>query len=577
MELQSFDLLWLPQPIDICIHHEEPLHLHEAELGLIVGPNTFTDIVQLGHCAACGQWYGLLPVLEDLRHEIGMQTGDIEGFAVDDEEMTAGVVVDQPPLAWSTFAEQMDEMEAAQDQPTPTVEEVQALDQSSVTWELGQASAGWIGEEDEEAELAYVALVHDPNLIRSIDLEVGTPLDAEDLAALIRRAAGAPQPPGEPGRPRTIRIADEEMAEALAPHLDPLDIAVEVAETPLASESLDELSASMGGVAGPPVFQDAPEDQLRAFLDTAERFYEAEPWTRTEGDRFLGVQIDDEPWFFVNVMGQLGDTPGLTLFDDWPTVCRFIHNDRPPSSELDELASLLFGEDRPDAPDPFEAAGALEGITLHDRDLLHPGDADYLDRLSIAPPVNGQYPAPQRFEFEDGPVAPRVSLDTYRRVMEALLIALERRHATPVTSIKTTLDIDDVSVSLRYPSEGTERSYNGPPGYRLVLQGHDHDIDSSSRLPAGAQLVIEAPATALFKDIAKAAKKSQDAFYEFSLYDGNVCLWDDNDSRRNPSPRVADLVNLDEMDVELGGASFQFHIDHPLDTAPDDIRIQRQP
>jgi hypothetical protein len=190
--------------------------------------------------------------------------------------------------------------------------------------------------------------------------------------------------------------------------------------------------------------------------------------------------------------------------------------------------------------------------------------------------VNGHYPVPRRYEFESGPTQPHVSFDAYRRTLEALLLALERRTATPVTSIKTTLDIDGQDVSLRYPSDGTERPYEGPPGYRLVLRGHDRDLHDPSRLPSDEELVVEAPGTALFKDVAKAVTKTEERFYEFSLYDGNVCLWDDHGSRRNPSPRVGDLTALEDMDVEIGGATFQFRVDRPLDPAPDDIRVERQ-
>mgnify|MGYP006280565535 CR=1 FL=1 len=127
-----------------------------------------------------------------------------------------------------------------------------------------------------------------------------------------------------------------------------------------------------------------------------------------------------------------------------------------------------------------------------------------------------------------GPTQSHFSFDTYRRPIQALRIALERRTAAPVSSIKTTLDIDGKSGSLRSPSDGTERPYNGPPGYRLVLSGDHSDIHNPSRLPAGDTLVIEAPATALFMNLAKTVTQDDHQFYEFSLYVLNVCLWDNH-------------------------------------------------
>ncbi len=580
MEHQSFDLLWLPEPIETCLHDGASLRLHEAELTLFGENWAPAYVVRLARCSDCGQWYGLLPMLEEILADTDLTAEAVAGFQVEEERMSTGVYLDGRTVPWSTFGEQMASLQAAQDQPTPTVEEVAALEQSPITWEVGQAPAAWIGDEEDAPELSYVALVHGPNLVRSIDIHMGQAFDAEKLAALVRRAAGAPQPPGQPTRPRAVRINDEAPAAALQSALTPMDIQVEVDETPLADEALDDLTMSLSGNAfGPPVFRAVDDDRLHAFVDAASRFYDAEPWTRTEGDCFLGVQVDDAPWFFVNVMGQMEEDPGLSVFDDWLTVCRFLHNQQA-SSFLDTLFGLI-GEGPPPELDvssfdgPFEAAGAMEGLTLHAVDELHPADAERLLQADIDPIVGDFYPVPRRYDADRGPVAPHVTLDTYRRVMEAILIALDRRRATPVTSIKTTLDIDGTEVALRYPSEGTERPYDGPPGYRLLVHGDAEEMHEPSRLPEGTTLVIEAPATALVKDIAKVAKSANERFYEFSLYEGEIGLWDDRDSRRNPSPRVADLLDLDDLNVEIGGAAFSLTVDGPLDDAPDDIQMER--
>ena len=137
-----------------------------------------------------------------------------------------------------------------------------------------------------------------------------------------------------------------------------------------------------------------------------------------------------------------------------------------------------------------------------------------------------------------------------------------------MSSIKTTLDIGGTPVSLRYPSDGTERPYEGPPGYRLFLRGHDEDIHSPSRVPEGERIEIEAPVTALFKDVAKALGQFHDQVYEASLYDWKSCLWDDQASRRNPSPRIADLAELEEpaeLEIEIGGGAFDLAVGPALD------------
>lgn len=189
---------------------------------------------------------------------------------------------------------------------------------------------------------------------------------------------------------------------------------------------------------------------------------------------------------------------------------------------------------------------------------------------------------PLRFDVDEGLVAPQFSLETYRLVIEALLLALKRRRATPVTSIKTTLDIDGRRVSLRYPSDGTERPYDGPPGYRLVLRGRKEEAHDPSRIPEGERIEIEVPATALFKDVAKALGQFHERIYQATLRErgllaGSVCLWNDNASRRDPSPRVADLAALrypEELEVEIGRGAFALVVDRALDAAPDEIQLQ---
>lgn len=566
MEFQTFDLLWLPEPIERCLHDDTLLDVQEAALDL-EGPTTFQYAVALAHCSECHQWYGLLPVLHELLADADWEASDVDTFVVEGEVVTVGIHMGPSSLSWSEFGEHMSEVQEAQDRPTPSVEEVRSLDQSPTTWEVGQGPATWIGGEAGGVDLGFAAVVHDPSAVRSYDLHEGQPFDPEQLAALIRRAAGSPQPPAQPGRPRTVRVRDETLAAALDAPLSALGIEVEVDETPLVDEALTEMTQLLSGEHAPPLFEETDEATIRSFVDAAVRFYEAKPWTRTEGDRFLGVQIDEGPWFFANVMGQMGQSPGLSLFDDWLTVCRFVHNERPLFGPTTDVEGIPGG--------PIEAAGALEALSLNDRDLLHPADAYRLDRLGIDPPVEGQYPVPHRFDAEEGAVQPHFDLDTYRLTMEALLTALEQRHATPVTSIETTLEVDGRSVSLHYPAEGTERPHDGPPGYRIVIRGHNNDSHSPSRIPKGSQLAIEAPATALFKDVARALGQFDDQIHEVTLNDWDVCLWDDRGSRRNPSPRVADLPEVADPDVELGGPVFALQVEGALESAPDDIHVER--
>ncbi len=602
MELKRFDLLWRSSPAETCLHDGADLEIREAVLD-VGGPRTERYVVDLARCPQCGQWQGPLPLVYEIMEDFGWDASDIGGFAVEGEPATAGLELGGAALPWAALGEQMQGVQEASGGPVPTGEEIRSLGQTSATWEVAQAPATWIkqeiGEEAGEAVLGYVAVVHGLALARWTDMKAGAPFEAEELGALVRRAAEAPHPPAKPTRPRQVRVREEALASALKSELSGLDIDVEAGQVPLADEALGEITSMLLGHSAPPVFAEESEEEIRAFTETATRLYEREPWARTEGDRFLGVKVwEDGDWFFANVMGQIEESPGLSLFSDWLSVCRFVHNQRSPFLALAEefgLAEELgpLGEMAGFAPaDPLEAAGGLEALSLSERDLLHPLDAERLGALSIDPPVQrgpvgGQYPVPVRFESGAGPVAPRFSLETYRLVAEALLLALERRSATPVTSIKTTLDIGGTEVSLRYPSDGTERPWAGPPGYRLLLEGHDEDLHSPSRIPKGERLVIEAPARALYKDVAKALGDFHDQIYEATLIheatlreQGRAAsparLWDDTASRRNPSPRVGDLAELSRpggLEVEIGGGAFELRVEEALEEAPEEIQI----
>ncbi len=604
MELKRFDLLWRSSPAETCLHDGAELEVREASLD-VGGPRAERYVVDLARCPQCGQWQGPLPLVYEIMEDFGWDASDIGGFAVEGEPATAGLELGGAALPWAAFGEQMQggQMQGVQEAsggPVPTGEEIRSLGQTSATWEVAQAPATWIkqeiGEEAGEAVLGYVAVVHGLALARWTDMKAGAPFEAEELGALVRRAAEAPHPPAKPTRPRQVRVREEALASALKSELSGLDIDVEAGQVPLADEALGEITSMLLGHSAPPVFAEESEEEIRAFTETATRLYEREPWARTEGDRFLGVKVrEDGDWFFANVMGQIEESPGLSLFGDWLSVCRFVHNQRSPFLALAEefgLAEELgpLGEMAGFAPaDPLEAAGGLEALSLSERDLLHPLDAERLGALSIDPPVQrgpvgGQYPVPVRFESGAGPVAPRFSLETYRLVAEALLLALERRSATPVTSIKTTLEIGGTEVSLRYPSDGTERPWAGPPGYRLLLEGHGEDLHSPSRIPKGERLVIEAPARALYKDVAKALGDFHDQIYEATLIheatlreQGRAAsparLWDDTASRRNPSPRVGDLAELSRpggLEVEIGGGAFELRVEEALEVAPEE-------
>ncbi len=132
----------------------------------------------------------------------------------------------------------------------------------------------------EEAALGYVAVVHGPALARWTDMKAGAPFEAEELGALVRRAAEAPHPPAKPARPRQVRVREEALANALKSELSGLDIDAEAGQVPLAEEALREITSMLLGHSALPVFAEESEEEIRAFTETATRHGDGHPVLR---------------------------------------------------------------------------------------------------------------------------------------------------------------------------------------------------------------------------------------------------------------------------------------------------------
>lgn len=570
METPNFTLTWVSQPIEECLSGAGPIEGRVAEFR-IDGPERVVYELWMGHCAASNRWYGLLPDLEEMLAEEGWHFDRVDGFAINGTAVRTGVLVGarHQVVPWSTFREQSTNIPAREDTPPPSIDAVRTLEQRPTTWELAWAPVGWVRERKEESpSLIYAAVVHDASgYLRTVSLYPGTPPAAEPLAELVRRAAGTPDEPAVPLRPATLRLADADMAAALKDALAALDIALETAATPQADDALAGLVEHLSPNLPPPFLSEADEDTLRAYFTTAADFYETAPWRRFEGHKYLGVQFDDGPWHYANVMGQEEEAPGLSLFDDWLHLCRF-HNNQP--SGLQDLFSELMGE--PLSLSPLEAAGAAEAMTLDTLPILHPADAARVQALGIEPLRDDEYPLPYRYDAEGGLVAPHFALADYHVLMRAILIALERRRATPVTSIKTMLDIDERAVTLRYPADGTERSVDGPPSVRLVIEGRDAGPDPTA-LPEGLNLHVDAPISATFEDVARALKDADEDFQYIGVGSGEAVLWDDRGRRKAPCPRMDDLLSCEDLWVELLFTDFSAYL-HPQESAPDAIHVE---
>lgn len=572
MEIPAFDLTWITQPIEECLTGEGPIEGRRAELRL-EGPDPVIYEAVLGYCSASRRWYGLLETLFDMLEEEGWAPGEVDGFLLNGTPVRTGLYLDpqQGFVAWSDFHERAAQFAQTEDKPPPPADEVRALEQRSTIWEIAWAPVTWVGPSEEEIQLLYAALVHDSaGHIRALTMHEGTPPDADALDELIRRAAGAPSSPGTPIRPSILRVADSESAPVLRDVAATFDIRLETAPTPQAENALADLTDHLMPDLPPPFLIEAPDEEVRAFFEAAESFFKTEPWTRFEGHKYLGVQFADGPWHYANVMGQIEESPGIAVFDDWLHVCRLHHNQ---PSFFDHVLSEMEG--RSAYSSSLEIAGAAEAVTLDPIAMIHPKDAAYLYELGIEPIEQHLYPLPHRFMARNGePVqaAPTVSLDKYAALMDAIRIALDRRRATPVTSIKTTLDVHGHGVSLRYPSYGQERPLDGPAGAQLVIKGKDTEYDSPV-LPAGLNLHVKTPGDALFEDVAKALREVDEEFQYVGVGCGEVVLWDDRGPRKTPCPRVADLADCRTLWMEMMFDDYEVDF-IPQDPPPESIEVE---
>lgn len=572
MEAQDFDLIWIPHPVMDCIQDGQTLDLYHTEIE-IHGPYPILYTFEMGHCAECDTWYALLPDLDDAMSEEEWSFDQVERFVLGEDEAVAGISLRlSTPLPWRTFREHVLSSKTENERPTPSVEEVRALEQRPVTWEVNQRPVTWLGEADQEPQLTYAVVVHDPNFLRSTYLAAGGPVTADDFDDLIRRAAGVPSAPGTPGRPRTLRLPSDMRTDAVVEAMDRLGIRVEAGATPLADEALQEVSRYFQGAMAPPYFSAYPPDAVHRFFEAAECFVEAAPWERFRGDVCLGLRWDDRPWMYVNVMGQRGETPGLSVFDDWITLCRFMNADYSP------LIPYQMEATPEDYVSPLDAAGTLEAASGSHRNDLHPEDAAFLDDLGRGALPDYGYPVPHRYDSEQGPIAAAHPPQAYALMFDVVTRLLEARPgADPVQAVDETLTVQGIDVDVVYPADGTERPLpeDAAPAYaiRFATVRRTEEDALPAVLQRGAPLVIHAPAGASLRTVAHALADIEDEFAEAAFFDGPVCLWADTIPTDYPDPRVHDLVEIGDVLFASGSAEVELVFD-PLENPVDEVMVE---
>ena len=221
-------------------------------------------------------------------------------------------------------------------------------------------------------------------------------------------------------------------------------IRAEHAPTPRADDALRALHDALK-VPEAWLLEVAP-DTLSAFLAAAKTFYERAHWRRVAGNKYLAFRLDEEPWRYLNLMGQMDEEPGLAYFPEWLEVCELVYN-QPSPFDL-----MLADED-----DIFAYLGNREALTLVPLTSLHPDDEAAITTLKNHRRyrVDGEYPLPLRIGSA-GVRAPTLSLEVYTLLLTGIDQVLSKRRAEVISSVKTTLELDGHRLELRYPAKGDE-------------------------------------------------------------------------------------------------------------------------
>lgn len=560
-------LFWTMRDPPDCLLCQGTIYAEDAKL-VLVGPRQAGLELELGQCEDCKSWYGYLDDLVEVAEHLGWDLDEIEAFYHGSQPLHVTVWISAlyGAMSWQEFREQELLHAAADDMPRPSDEELQRLLRVAETWELGGRVADWVrSSEDDALQLAHAHLVMDGHgLLRAHTLSVEQ-ADDEMLLDLVYRAIAHPSSGIEAARPKQLKIDDEALVEALQVPLSQLGIEVEFGPTPRVREALATVVAAMTGeeATGPWLSQYA-EGEVRSYWKAARALFDAKPWERLDGNKYLAFQRDDGDWYYCTVMGQAGEEYGLAMFEDWLQLCRMVHN-------APSMLEIFAGEGE---LKQLEAAGWSEALTPVPLEMIDPEDASYLKQLGLRPLASGEYPVPYRMT-PDGQALVHFSLHTYRALAEGLAALLSRRKAKRISSIKQELEAAGSQLLLRYPADGLE-AVEDAGYYRLTVGGEllggevlrDDDFFSQGRT-----LTVEVPGeTKLYRLARTLNQHVGDSLWLRGFGQGEHYLWADSGTHAGPHPCVTHLLLLTDLWAESYVARYPVHIE-PL-KRPENAELQ---
>lgn len=169
---------------------------------------------------------------------------------------------------------------------------------------------------------------------------------------------------GEPHRPLEIQVRLADHWDELEPDLDDLGIQRTVFdELDLMDKVAEHLATFLRGREPERGLLDMPgvrPEQVASFFHAAAEFYRRAPWRNVSGDETIRIEcarFESGPWFAV-VIGQMGMTPGLALYEDFNLLVRMRNEESTDEENARETVAMTvtFGE-QVEMPFPdFDAA-----------------------------------------------------------------------------------------------------------------------------------------------------------------------------------------------------------------------------
>lgn len=417
---------------------------------------------------------------------------------------------------------------------------LRALPIDPETWELAVGPLDWI-EDGHAIVLGYASVVVDrQGIVRQHSLKAGRPQGTDEVLECLYEAMLGPMPPAAPSRPMAVRMENPELASALRERLGFLGTRVERGES---SEALNVLalmrqhSIQSRAVA---FFSSCSAADVLAFFESAKEFYAAEPWRYFSGRKYLAFRVGGGPWAYANIMGQSGEVYGLSVFEHWLTLCRFVSN----------VASFGNAGARGRAPKALRTVGSLEGLSLTPLHALHPEDADYLLRLGIKPLADELYPLPHAYSADaQGALPPRLPLPAYTSLIGGISRILADHGGRTPEIVEIRYDLGGGQVELRYPARGDEDLPANPGRYRVAVARKGKPLDVHVR---GNMKV---------NDLALEMTQRPTGPPAWAVGQGAFCLWREDNDEDEPVPRIHHLRGLQSLWIKIGATRCPMQVD----------------